>query len=94
MDMHPVFYNGVRVGKHDDEESLEYYIDVLTRRLIEEQMKYFPNAQKLIDFWTITTSSLFCETVMEDMLPMSEISHVQLSSLFNSTEKEIAYYLK
>ena len=42
------------IGPNNDEASLKQYAKSLTKRWIEEQVQYFPNAQRVIDFWIIT----------------------------------------
>jgi hypothetical protein len=80
------------IGHNDDDESLQNYTEVLTKRFIQELMQYFPNAQRVIDFWIIITFDLFSKIIIKDILPVSEMPPVQLSSLLASTEKDIVDY--
>ena len=46
------------IGDNDNEEYLQHYAEDITKRFIKEQMQYFPNAQRFIDLWIITTFNL------------------------------------
>ena len=73
------------IGANDDDESFEQYTGSLLRSFIEEQMQYFTNSQRVIDYWIITAFDLFRKVIIEDTLPMSEMPQVQLSFLLAST---------
>ena len=55
-------------------------------------MQYFPNAQRVIDFWIIITFDLLSKIIIEDVLPVSEMPPVQFSPLLASPEKDIVNY--
>ena len=80
------------IGTDDDEVSLLEYTKVLTRRYIEEQVQYFPNTQRVIDYWIITAFRLFRRIIVDNDLPVTEMPPVQLSSLLASNEEEIVNY--
>ena len=42
------------VGPDEDEVSIIEYTNKLTIRYIEYQVQYFPNTQRVIDFWVVT----------------------------------------
>ena len=44
---------------HEDKASLLKCTNKLTLRYIEEQVQYFPNTKRVIDFWIITAYELF-----------------------------------
>ena len=77
------------IGPENDNDSFKKYRNVLLQRWIKEQLQYFPNSKKVIDFWIITAYEVFHKIIVEDKLPVSEMPPVQLSSLMASTEKEI-----
>ena len=77
------------IGPNDDEESLKHYANQLTKRYIEEQVQYFPNTQRVIDFWIITAHKLFYRIIVDDELPISDIPSVQLSSFVSDQIEEI-----
>ena len=80
------------IGPNDDPESLKKYADNMLQRFIKEQMQYFPNSQRVIDLWIITTFNLFRKIIIEDSLPISEMPPVQLSTLLATTENAIKEY--
>ena len=80
------------IGPNEDSESLKNYANNMLRRFIEEQMQYFPNSQRVIDLWIITTFNLFRKIIIEDSLPISEMPPIQLSTLLASTENAIKQY--
>ena len=80
------------VGPLDDENSLKRDTELLMRRFIEEQIQYFPNSQRVIDFWMITAMELFERTIVKDELPVSEMPPVQLSKLLASMEEDIVHH--
>ena len=77
------------IGKEDDESSLIDYTNILTRKYIEEQLQYFPNTKRVIDFWIVTAYNLFYRVIVDNQLPVTEMPPVQLSSLLASNEEEI-----
>ena len=80
------------IGERNDEESLKSYADILTKRYIIEQVQYFPNSKRVIDHWIVTASNLFCEVIIKDELPVSEMPPVQLSNILSSQEEDILNY--
>ena len=46
---------------------------------IEEQVKYFPNSQRVTYFWIITASELLRGVITDDKLPISGMPPVQIS---------------
>ena len=80
------------VGSNNDTDSLKGYADELLCKFIIEQVQYFPNSQRVIDFWIITASELFHSVIIEDKLPITEIPPVQLSKLMASIDKDIIFY--
>ena len=66
------------IGPDDDEVSLLEYTKILTRRYIEEQVQYFPNTQRVIDYWIITEFRIFRRIIVHNDLPVTEMSPVQL----------------
>ena len=63
--------------------------ELLMRRFIEEQIQYFPNSQRVIDFWIISAMELFERIIVKDELPVTEMPPVQLSKLLSSMEEGI-----
>ena len=98
LTMHPNILECLRscglVGRNNDTESLKRYADKLLHKFIIEQVQYFPNSQRVIDFWIITASELFQNVIVEDKLPVTEIPPVQLSKLMASTDEDIISYAK
>lgn len=80
------------VGCNNDTDSLKRYADELLHKFIIEQVQYFPNSQRVIDFWIIAASQLFHSVIVEDELPVTEIPPVQLSKLMASTDGQIIRY--
>ena len=54
---------------------------------VEEQVQYFPNSQRVIDFWIITSAELLCGVNVEDNLPIYDLLPVQMASLMASIEE-------
>ena len=77
------------IGPNKDEDSLIGYSNELFWNYIIEQVQYFPNTQRVIDFWVITANELFQRIIVYNELKMSNIPPVQLSSLIASQEEEI-----
>ena len=80
------------IGPEDDNDFLEIYMSNLIRIFIEEQVKYFPNSQRVIYFWIITVAELLCSVLVEDNLPISDIRPIQMSSLMSLIEEEMLEY--
>ena len=91
--LHPTMKDCFRycglIGDSDDEESLQEYVNDLTKKFIVDQMQYFPNSKKVIDFWIITTYELFKSIIIDNVLPVTERPLVQLSVLLSSNELEM-----
>ena len=77
------------IGENTDDESLKLYTEQLTKKYIVEQVQYFPNSQRAIDFWIIAISDLLYSVIVKDELPITEMSPVSLSTLLSSTEDNI-----
>ena len=77
------------IGPSDDENCLKRDTELLMRRFIEEQIQYFPNSQRVIDFWIISAMELFERIIVKDELPVTEMPPVQLSKLLSSMEEGI-----
>ena len=77
------------IGPHDDEDSLIEYANNLTRKYIEEQVQFFPNTQRVIDYWIITAHEIFYKIVVDNDLPIDEMPAVQLSTLITEQEDEM-----
>ena len=54
---------------------------------IEEQVHYFTNSQRVIDFWIITASELLHGVIINDKLPILDTTPVQIQSLMESQEE-------
>ena len=80
------------IGEEDDAASLERYAGELTQLFIVDQMQYFPNSKRVIDFWIITTFELFYSIIVDNVLPVTEMPPVQLSTLLSSNELEMVTY--
>ena len=76
----------------EDTASLKFYAGALTKVFIEDQMQYFPNLKRVIDFWIITTFDLFSSIIVDNVLPVSEMPPVQLYTLLLSNEVEMVTY--
>ena len=61
------------IGPNNDEASLIEYANTLTRRYIVEQVQYFPNTQRVIDFWIITAHGLFSSIIVHDEIPITDM---------------------
>ena len=80
------------VGSNNDTDSLKHYADEFLRKFIIEQVQYFPNLQRVIDYWIITASELFHSVIVKDKLPVTKISPVPLSKLMSSIDEDIILY--
>ena len=91
--LHPTMKDCFRycglIGESDDEASLQQYVNDLTKKFIIDQMQYFPNSKKVIDFWIITTYELFKSIIVDNILPVTEMPPVQLASLLSSNELDM-----
>ena len=96
LTMHPSILECLRscglVGSNNDADSLKHYSNELLYQFIIEQVQYFPNSQRVIDFWIITAFELFHNVIVDNKLPVTEIPPVQLSRLMASTEEDIVLY--
>ena len=94
--LHPSLRDCLRhcklIGTNNDEVSLLEYTEILTRRFIEEKVQYFPNTQRVIDYWIITAYRLFHRIIVDNDLPVTEMPPVQLLSLLASNEEELVNY--
>ena len=77
------------IGNNTDEESLLQYANDLTRKWIIEQVQYFPNSQRVIDFWIITAYQLFCDVIVKNELPITEMPPVLLSTLLSQQQADM-----
>ena len=77
------------IGNNTDEESLHQYAKDLTRKWIIEQVQYFPNSQRVIDFWIITAFKLFCDVIVRNELPITEMPPALLSTLLSKQEADM-----
>ena len=75
------------IGPSDDENCLKRDTELLMRRFIKEQIQYFPNSQRVIDFWMISAMELFERIIMKDELPVTECRWSRSSLLHSSTRK-------
>ena len=75
------------IGPSDNPENLEEYSNQLLDRFINEQLKYFPNSQRVVDSWIITAGELFDSVIIDDEIPISDMPPVQLTALFADIEE-------
>ena len=72
-----------------DNESLKSYANALTRKWIETQVQYFPNAQRVIDYWIIMAYELFNRVIVDNDLPITDMPPVLVSQLIASQENKM-----
>ena len=91
--MHPRVKECLRycklIGPNNDEALLKRYANELTCQYIKEQVQYFPNTQRVIDFWIITAHELFYRIIVEDDLPTNEMPPIQLTLLIAKQEDDM-----
>ena len=76
----------------DENECLEIYTNNMIQIFIEEQVQYFPDSQRVIYFWMITASEILRSVIVEDKLPISYMTSVQMSPLMASIEEDMLEY--
>ena len=59
---------------------------------IEEQVQYFSDSQRVIYFWMITASEILRSVIVEDKLPISYMTSVQMSPFMASIEEDMLEY--
>ena len=94
--IHPTMRECLRycklIGNDNDTDALQEYANNLTRRYVEEQVQFFPNTQRVIDYWIVTAHELFCSVIVRDELPITEMPPVLLSNLLASNlAKDVNY---
>ena len=72
--------------------SLKEYTDILIRKFIEEQIQYLPNNKRVIDFKIISVADIFYKIMIEDMLSITDIPPIKISSIMASAEREMVEY--
>ena len=77
------------IGNNTDEDSLLQYAKDLTRKWIIEQVQYFPNSQRVIDFWIITAYQLLCDVIVRNELPITEMPPFLLSTIMSQQQAEM-----
>ena len=91
--MHPTMQECLRycklIGNDNYTDALQEYANNLTKRYVEEQVQYFPNTQRVIDYWIVTAHELFCSIIVRDELPVTEMPPVLLSNLLASNEAKL-----
>ena len=65
-----------------------HYSNVLTKEHIEEQVQYFPNVKRVIDYWNITAHNLFRCIIVNNDLPVTAMPPGQLSDKKNQKNAE------
>ena len=65
------------IGSREDDDSLEIYSSEVFLLFIVEQLIYYPNSRFLIDSWIITSAQLFNDTILYNMIPITDMPPVQ-----------------
>ena len=97
LTMHASIRDCLRYAKligpdNDDEASLQGYSNELFLNFLLNQMRYFPNSMRVIDYWIVTAGELFDSIIVRNVLSITDMPSVQLSSLLADMEISIVAY--
>ena len=77
------------IGLDDDEDDFVDYAKKVHYLFITKQLCLYPNGQRLIDPWIITSGELFDGVIIRDEIPISDMPIVQMSTLLATREEEV-----
>ena len=69
------------IGINDDEESLIYYSNKIMNLFVRKKIKFVPNGMRVIDHFIVLSGDIFDSVIIEDNIPITETTAVQLSAL-------------
>ena len=69
------------IGDENNEASLTHYSNDIFAKFVKEQMRFYPDGQRIIDSWTVITGDLFDEVIINNEIPIPQIPSVQSSAL-------------
>lgn len=95
---HPTLRDSFRyaklIGSENDEESLKEYSDELFVLFVEEQMIFMSQSRSIIDDWILISADLFNRAIIENVIPITEMPSVQLTSLMRETDEKCEKYIE
>ena len=68
--------------------SLEQSSNKIFTNFIANQLIYFPNSRSFIDGWITTAGQLFNEVIKDNIIPISKMLSVQLTTLMISNDEK------
>ena len=80
------------IGTDDYRESLKQYSRFLLQSFIEEQLAHFPNLFRYIDSFIINSVHIFYYVIVNDSIPISDISPVLQTANFESQDEAVVRF--
>ena len=76
------------IGPSDEPDQLKQYSNALLKWFIEEQLIFFPKTKQVIDLWILSAAEVFDCVIVNDSIPISELSSIQFSSLYGNPDNQ------
>mmetsp|Transcript_19481 Transcript_19481/g.27406 ORF Transcript_19481/g.27406 Transcript_19481/m.27406 type:complete len:548 (+) Transcript_19481:1364-3007(+) len=74
------------IGLSDDPIDLQRYSNELLKKIIINEMVWYPNARQQVNEWIVVAGDLIDSVIINDEIPITDLPPVQLTSLYSDPQ--------